>query len=172
MEQVNFLNTDDQAEPGFADMNSISAVARMGHEPHNQLIALRQFLGVNRLLHCSKPAGANRANEKDKFQFISICSSCIGPGFSSLFPDGSDYDIYDIPIYEVWAAVVNKLTTTSNQPPARIRLELHTLARENFPSMKAFADRVNFLVRKLRAAGKTVPDDEVKGVLILGVDQD
>ena len=38
--------------------------------------------------------------------------------------------------------------------------------------MKAFTDRVNFLARKLRAAGKTVKDDEIKGVLILGVDQD
>ena len=53
-----------------------------------------------------------------------------------------------------------------------MRLELHTLARENFPSMKAFCDRVNFIVRKIRAAGKTITDDEVKGVLILGVDQD
>ena len=30
----------------------------------------------------------------------------------------------------------------------------------------------NFIVRKIRAAGKTITDDEVKGVLILGVDQD
>ena len=39
--------------------------------------------------------------------------------------------------------------------------------------MKAFTDKVNLLVHKLRAAGKEViTDDEVKGVLILGVDQD
>ena len=173
MDQVNFLNPDDTADgPSFTDMNSIAAVARLGHEPHNQLVALRQFLGVNRLLHCSKPTGANRASEKDKFQFISICSSCIGPSFSSLFPDLSDDEIYDIPLNDIWTAVVNKLSTTSNQSPARMRLELHTLARENFPSMKAFCDRVNQIVRKIRATGKTITDDEVKGVLILGVDQD
>ena len=173
MDQVNFLNPDDNADgPTFTDMNSIAAVARLGHEPHNQLTALRQFLGVNRLLHCSKPAGANRASEKDKFQFISICSSCIGPSFSTLFPDLSSDQIYEVPLNDIWTAVVNKLSTTSNQSPARMRLELHTLARENFPSMKAFCDRVNQIVRKLRAAGKTVTDDEVKGVLILGVDQD
>ena len=88
MENVAFLNDDQADENNLADMTSIAAVARMGNEPHNQLTALRQFLGVNRLLHLTVPP--NRANDKDKFQFISICASCIGPGFSSLFPDTSD----------------------------------------------------------------------------------
>ena len=70
METVAFLN-DDQADVSrLADMTSIAAVARMGNEPHNQLTALRQFLGVNRLLHLTVPP--NWASDKDKFQFISM----------------------------------------------------------------------------------------------------
>ena len=115
MEQIAFLNDDQADGNGLADMTSISAVARMGNEPQNQLTALRQFLGVNRLLHLSVAQNANRANDKDKFQFISVCASCIGPGFSSLFPDASGDGIYQLPLPEVWAAVVNKLTTTSNR---------------------------------------------------------
>ena len=63
MESVAFLN-DDQADDGYlADTTSIAAVARMGNEPHNQLIALRQLLGVNRLLHLTVPG--QRTTDKD-----------------------------------------------------------------------------------------------------------
>ena len=94
------------------------------------------------------------------------------PGFSSLFPGTTDDAVYQLPLPDVWTAVVTKLSSISVQSPARLRLELHTLARENFPTTKAFTDRVLQIVRKLRAANKVVPEDEVKGVLILGVDQD
>ena len=90
MESVAYVNNpnDDDYQP---DTTSISAVAKMGNQPQNQLIALRRLLGVNRLLNHTVPG--SRTTAKDKFQFIFICASCFGHGFNSLFPDMSILDL-------------------------------------------------------------------------------
>ena len=46
------------------------------------------------------------------------------------------------------------------------------MTRENFSSMKKFTDKVFLIVRQLRASGKVISDDEINGVLELGVDRD
>ena len=83
----------------------------MGNQPQNQLIALRRLLGVNRLLHHTVPG--QRTTEKDKFQFISICASCLGHGFNSLFPDMTEDAVYQLGVDQIWTAVVAKLSTIS-----------------------------------------------------------
>ena len=88
-----------------------------------------------------------------------------------MFPGLTDDEIYQLEVGRVWSAVVEKLSQISVQSPARLRLELHTLARENFSSMKKFIHKVFLIVRQLRAAGKVISGDEIKGVLELGVDR-
>ena len=80
-----------------------------------------------------------------------------------------DHETYQYEVGDVWAAFVEHLSKTAATSPAWLRLELHTLARKNIPSMKKFTDRVFSVLRQLRSAGKHISDDEVKGVLGLGV---
>ena len=142
MESVTELqhSDDDEFKP---DATRIDAVAALRDTPQKQLSALRRRLGVNRLLHHT--VSGSRSSPKDRFQFISICHSCLGDTFSSLFPDQTDDEIYQFEVDRVWSAVVEKLSQISVQNPARLRLELHTLSRENFSSVKRFANKVFLL---------------------------
>ena len=51
-------------------------------------------------------------------------------------------------------------------------MELHSLTRERFSSIKKFTERVFSVVKKLCEPGQDISDAEVNGVLYCGIDQE
>jgi len=63
-------------------------------------------------------------------------------------------------------------TKISVKFPARLRVKLHTLHRDNVSSMKKFTEYVFKVAKHLRSRGKVIGDDKVKGVVHCGADHD
>ena len=51
-------------------------------------------------------------------------------------------------------------------------MQLHTITRERCSSMKRFTEKVFALVKRIRASGMQISDEEVAGVLFCGINQD
>ena len=169
------MSDSESSDDGAGSKRSLSAVekiARLSSKPDRQLSSLRRLLGLSKLLHYVRPDQSDKAKPKHSMEFISICHEGLGDTFNSLFTGKTEAEIYDLTIPEVWEEVVKHLSKISVQNPAKLRMLLHTITRDQCSSMKRFTERVFALVKRIKAAGMDISDGEVSGVLFCGVDQD
>ena len=104
-------------------------------------------------------------------EFVSICHEALGDTFNSLFTGKTEAEIYDLTIPEVWAEVERHLSKISVQNPAKLRMLLHTINRDQCSSMKRFTERVFALVKRIKAAGMDISDGvgvRLKGTSLYG----
>ena len=170
------MSDSESSDDGGGSKRSLSAVekiARLSSKPDRQLSSLRRLLGLSKLLHYVRPDQQDKAKPKHSMEFISMCHEALGDTFNSLFPGKTEAEIYDLTIPEVWAEVERHLSKISVQKnPAKLRMLLHTITRDQCSSMKRFTEKVFALVKRIKAAGMELNDGEIAGVLFCGVDQD
>ncbi len=169
------MSDSESSDDGTGSKRSLSAVekiARLSSKPDRQLSSLRRLLGLSKLLHYVRPDQSDKAKPKHNMEFISICHEVLGDTFNSLFTGKTEAEIYDLTCPEVWVEVEKHLSKISVQNPAKLRMLLHTITRDQCSSMKRFTEKVFALVKRIKAAGMELNDGEVAGVLFCGVDQD
>ena len=139
------MSDSESSDDGGGSKRSLSAVekiARLSSKPDRQLSSLRRLLGLSKLLHYVRPDQSDKAKPKHSMKFISICHEALGYMFNSLFPGKTEAEIYDLTIPEVWAEVERHLSKISVQNPAKLRMLLHTITRDQCSSMKRFTEKV------------------------------
>jgi len=163
-------SSDDGGGGSRRNLSAVEKIAKLSAKPDRQLSSLRRLLGLSKLLHYVRPDQQDKAKPKHSTEFISICHEALGDTFNSLFPGKTEAEIYDLTIHEVWTEVERHLSRISVQNPAKLRMLLHTITRDQCSSMKRFTEKIFALVKRIKAAGMDLNDGEIAGVLFCGVD--